>query len=120
MRRPLVAVIAAAVAVALLVACGGGGNGDNEGRATTTTTATTQPVPVDVSTPQAVVTALAGAGITCSDLVVKGSETLAVFGINGSESECTVDDLVLGAAVHEAELEIEGGDAVWEEIELLR
>jgi hypothetical protein len=46
---------------------------------------------VDVSTPQAVVTALAGAGITCSDLVVKGSETLAVFGINGSESECTVD-----------------------------
>ena len=38
----------------------------------------------------------------------------------GDESECTVDDLVLGAAVHEAELEIEGGDAVWEEIELLR
>jgi len=38
----------------------------------------------------------------------------------GDESECTVDDFVLGAAVHEAELEIEGGDAVWEEIELLR
>ncbi len=38
----------------------------------------------------------------------------------GDESECTVDDLTVGATVHEAELEIEGGDAVWEEIELLR
>lgn len=36
------------------------------------------------------------------------------------ESECTVEDLVPGAAVHEADLEIEDGAAVWEEIELLK
>ena len=36
------------------------------------------------------------------------------------ESACTTDDLAVGAAVHEADLEIEGGTATWEEIELLR
>lgn len=36
------------------------------------------------------------------------------------ESLCTVADLVPGAAVHEAELEIEDGGATWEEIELLK
>lgn len=36
------------------------------------------------------------------------------------ESECTVEDLVPGAAVHEADLEIEDGAAVWEKIELLK
>jgi hypothetical protein len=36
------------------------------------------------------------------------------------ESACTVADLVPGAVVHEAELEIENGTTTWEEIELLR
>ena len=36
------------------------------------------------------------------------------------ESLCTVADLVPGAAVHEAELEIEDGGATWEEVELLK
>ena len=36
------------------------------------------------------------------------------------ESACTVVDLVPGAAVHEADLEIEDGSATWEEIELLK
>jgi hypothetical protein len=35
------------------------------------------------------------------------------------EDECSVDDLAVGALVQEAELEIEDGEAVWEEIELL-
>ncbi len=38
----------------------------------------------------------------------------------GDESACTVADLVPGAAVHEADLEIEDGSATWEEIELLK
>jgi hypothetical protein len=88
MRRPIVAVVVAAAA--LLVACGGGG-GDDEAREVTTTTATTERDPVDVSTPQAVVSALASAGITCSDLVDEGGEVLAAFGINGTESVCMVD-----------------------------
>ena len=36
------------------------------------------------------------------------------------ESACTADDLVPGAPVHEASLEIQGGTATWEEIELLK
>jgi hypothetical protein len=36
------------------------------------------------------------------------------------ESGCTSADLVPGAAVHEADLEIENGAATWEEIELLK
>jgi hypothetical protein len=38
---------------------------------------------------------------------------------NDDEGECSVDDLAIGALVQEAELEIEDGQAVWEEIELL-
>ena len=36
------------------------------------------------------------------------------------ESACTVADLVPGAVVHQAELEIEHGTTTWDEIELLR
>lgn len=36
------------------------------------------------------------------------------------ESDCTVADLVPGATIQEASLEIEDGSAVWEEIELLK
>ena len=36
------------------------------------------------------------------------------------EGDCSVEDLVEGAAVHEAELELKDGDAVFEEIELAR
>ncbi|MFN8113611.1 MAG: hypothetical protein U0R51_10475 [Solirubrobacterales bacterium] len=36
------------------------------------------------------------------------------------ETLCTTSDLVAGAAVHEAELEIEDGGATWEEVELLK
>jgi hypothetical protein len=35
------------------------------------------------------------------------------------DGNCTADDLVPGAVVHEAELELENGDAVFEEIELV-
>lgn len=41
-------------------------------------------------------------------------------GCEDDESFCTAEDLVPGAAVHEADLEIADGAAVWEEIELLR
>jgi hypothetical protein len=36
------------------------------------------------------------------------------------ETPCTVDDLAPGTTVQEASLEIEGGTATWEEIELLK
>ncbi len=41
-------------------------------------------------------------------------------GEDDDESNCSVDDLVVGAAVHEAELELKNGDAVFEEIELAK
>lgn len=37
-----------------------------------------------------------------------------------SEGNCTVDDLTVGTAVHEASIEVAGGDAVFEEIELAK
>ncbi len=36
------------------------------------------------------------------------------------ESACTVADLVPGAVVHQAELEVENGNTTWDEIELLK
>ena len=41
-------------------------------------------------------------------------------GEHGDEGDCSVDDLVEGAAIHEAELELSDGDAVFEEIELAK
>jgi hypothetical protein len=38
---------------------------------------------------------------------------------NGSGANCTSADLAVGAAVHEAELELEHGRATWDEIELV-
>ncbi len=37
---------------------------------------------------------------------------------NGRGANCTVSDLVVGVAVHEAELDLRGGKAVWDEVEL--
>jgi hypothetical protein len=37
---------------------------------------------------------------------------------NGRGANCTVSDLVVGTAVHEAELDLRGGKAVWDEVEL--
>ena len=37
---------------------------------------------------------------------------------NGSGANCTVSDLVVGATVHEAELDLRDGNAVWDEVEL--
>jgi hypothetical protein len=37
---------------------------------------------------------------------------------NGTGANCTTSDLVVGAVVHEAELEIEHGGAIFEEVEL--
>jgi hypothetical protein len=41
-------------------------------------------------------------------------------GESDDEENCSVDDLAVGAVVQEAELEVEDGSAVWEEIELLK
>lgn len=38
---------------------------------------------------------------------------------NGSGANCTSADLTVGAAVHEAELELKRGSAVWDEVELV-
>jgi hypothetical protein len=37
---------------------------------------------------------------------------------NGSGANCTTADLLAGTAVHEAELELRNGKAVWDEVEL--
>lgn len=37
---------------------------------------------------------------------------------NGRGANCTVSDLVVGVAVHEAELDLRNGKAVWDEVEL--
>jgi len=37
---------------------------------------------------------------------------------NGRGANCTASDLVVGSAVHEAELELRNGKAVWDEVEL--
>lgn len=37
---------------------------------------------------------------------------------NGAGANCTEADLVVGAVVHEAELELRNGEAVWDEVEL--
>lgn len=37
---------------------------------------------------------------------------------NGRGANCTVSDLVVGTPVHEAELELRGGKAIWDEVEL--
>lgn len=37
---------------------------------------------------------------------------------NGRGANCTVSDLVVGASVHEAELDLRDGKAVWDEVEL--
>ena len=39
---------------------------------------------------------------------------------NENEDNCTTADLTQGAVVHEAELRISGGQAVFEEVELVR
>ena len=41
-------------------------------------------------------------------------------GDDDDEGDCSVEDLVEGAAIHEAELELRDGDAVFEEIELAK
>lgn len=38
---------------------------------------------------------------------------------NGSGANCTSADLTIGAAVHEAELELKRGSAVWDEVEMV-
>lgn len=49
-----------------------------------------------------------------------GSESSGPGHEGEDEGDCSIDDLVVGAAVHEAELELEDGDAVFEEIELAK
>ena len=36
------------------------------------------------------------------------------------DGSCSIDDLVEGVAIHEAEIELKNGDAVFEEIELAK
>ena len=90
MRRSLAALAVAVAAATLAVGCGGGGDDDDEAGDGPTTTATTVREAVDVSTPEAVVAALADAGITCDNLVSEGSDGLAFFDIEGTESNCTI------------------------------
>jgi hypothetical protein len=37
---------------------------------------------------------------------------------NGTGANCTASDLIVGATVHEAELDLRNGKAVWDEVEL--
>jgi hypothetical protein len=37
---------------------------------------------------------------------------------NGAGANCTVSDLIAGTVVHEAELELRNGKAIWDEVEL--
>src|SRR5262245_25125572 len=100
MRRSLMAIAVAAAAAILAGGCGGGG-GDDEasGSPTTASTTTTTREPVNVSTPAAVVAALADAGITCENLVEEGSAGLALFDIDGTQSECTIDGALLSIVI---------------------
>jgi hypothetical protein len=97
MRRSLAALAVAAAAVTLAAGCGGSGDGDDESSGSTTTSTTTREV--DVSTPEAVVAALADAGITCSNLVSEGSENMEAFGIEGTAANCSIGGETLSIAV---------------------
>jgi hypothetical protein len=104
MRRSLAALAIAAAAAVLAGGCGGDDEAD--GPSTTASTTTTTREPVDVSTPEAVVKALADAGITCENLVSEGSDGLELFGIEGTESNCTIggDRLSIAIVVSDQEL----------------
>jgi hypothetical protein len=96
MRRSLAALAVATAAVTLASGCGGG-DGDDEASGSSTTSTTAREV--DVSTPEAVVAALADAGITCANLVSEGSEGLQDFGIEGTEANCTIGPDTLSIAI---------------------
>jgi hypothetical protein len=97
MRSSLAAVAVAVAAATLAGGCGGGGGDDEKAGGDTTTTTTREAV--DVSTPEAVVAALADAGISCDNLVSEGSEGLALFDIEGTESNCTIGGDTLSIAI---------------------
>jgi hypothetical protein len=99
MRSSLAAVAVAVAAATLAGGCGGGGGDDDTTGGGTPTTTTTTREAVDVSTPEAVVAALAGAGIGCDNLVSEGSETLALFGIEGTAATCMLAGDTLSIAV---------------------
>jgi hypothetical protein len=105
MRRSLVAVTAAVAAVVLVAGCGGGDDDDDAGDDPRPTT-TEAPDPVDVSTPEAVVSALADAGIACSNLVNEGAEDLALFGIDGTQSSCTLDGETMSIVIVTSDQEL--------------
>jgi hypothetical protein len=98
MRRSLAALAVAAAAATLAVGCGGGGDDDEAGDGPTTTVTTVREA-VDVSTPEAVVAALADAGISCDNLVSEGSENMALFGIEGTAANCSIGGDTLSIAV---------------------
>jgi hypothetical protein len=105
MRRSLAALAFAAAAAILASGCGGGGDDDDEAGGSSTTSTTTRE-PIDVSTPEAVVQALADAGITCENLVSDGPENLADFGIEGTESHCTIGGDTLDIAIIASDQEL--------------
>jgi hypothetical protein len=105
MRRSLAALAVVAAAAILASGCGGGGD-DEAGGPTTTASTTTTRDPVDVSTPEAVVAALADAGINCENLQSQGSADLAVFGIDGTQSLCTLDGNTVNIAVVTSDQEL--------------
>ena len=99
MRSSLAAVAVAVAAATLAGGCGGGGGDDDTTGGGTPTTTTTTREAVDVSTPEAVVAALAGAGIGCDNLVSEGSENLAAWDIDGTAANCTIGGDTLSIAV---------------------
>src|SRR5262245_46876282 len=103
MRRSLAALAVAVAAATLASGCGGGGD-DDEAEASGSTTTTVGDV--DVSTPDAVVAALADAGIPCTDLVPRGTQELAEYGIEGTQSDCLVGGDRLGIVVIDSDDEL--------------
>src|SRR5215813_2716971 len=99
MRRSLAALAVVAAAAIVASGCGGGG-GDHEAEASGTSTTTTTVRHVDVSTPEAVVAALANAGITCTDLVPEDPESFTAWDMQGVGAHCTIGADTLGIAVY--------------------
>ena len=106
MRRSLAALAVAVAAATLAVGCGGGGDDDDEAGDGPTTTATTVREAVDVSTPEAVVAALADAGISCDNLVSQDPEIIAFWGIEGIGATCSIggDTLSIGVLASDDDL----------------
>src|SRR5262245_60621154 len=104
MRRSLAALAVAAAAAILAGRCDGDDEAD--GSPTTQPTTSTTREPVDVSTPEAVVAALADADIDCQGLHANDSEDLAAFGIDGTQSSCTIDGNAVNIAVVASDQEL--------------